>query len=53
MDALSVDAYLRLSRWVNWVEEIKGEILCDEGRKRKIPVMVLDGFQRLAALNPI
>jgi hypothetical protein len=38
---------------LNGFEEIEGEILCDEGRKRKIPVMVMDGLQRLAELDPI
>jgi hypothetical protein len=32
-------------------EEIEGGILCDEGRKRKIPVMVVAGLQCLAKLD--
>jgi hypothetical protein len=34
-------------------EEIEDEILCDEGRKRKVPVMVKEELQCSAELDPI
>jgi hypothetical protein len=42
---------MRLARWGSiGSDELKDKILCDEGRKRKVQVAVLDGFLRLGAL---